>query len=187
MKIDTETRTIVLEPRSCRSCQFSPGTEASPIPCPKCSGTGDGPRGGKRKCPKCYGYGYAWDTENRRACSSCGGDHTGKDVDGICDRIPTDEWQDLVRWTVVRHPEAAIGRVSGLIGVSGAIVTCTDYGRANQSDDDTVLAEALRSVGSNVQAIKIVRRDDMRIADEIKIVVTSNGYAVLPSWDEVAA
>jgi len=50
-----------------------------------------------------------------------------------------------------------------------------------------VLAEALRAVGSSVQAISIARNDGHRIADEIQIVVTSNGYAVLPAWNEVAA
>lgn len=187
MKIDTDTRTIVLEQCACRACQYSPGTEATPIACPKCDGTGNGPRGGKGKCTKCYGNGKAWDHENRRACSRCGGDYAGKDEDGICDRIPTDEWRDIVRWTVVRHRDKAIGRIAGLIGYRGALVTCTDYGRADRLDDDTVISEAIGSVGSSTQVINIVRRDDMRIADEIQILVTSNGYTVIPAWDEVAA
>lgn len=188
MKIDTDTRTIVLEPRACRSCQYSPGTEATPIPCPTCSGTGNGPRGGKGQCRKCYGNGRAWDQENRRPCSKCGGDWAGKDLDGICDNIPTESWKDLVRWTVVRATDKEIGRIAGLIGVRGAIVTCTDYGRtAELADDEAVLSEAMRAIGSSVQAISIARNDGHRIADEIRIVVTSNGYAVLPSWDEVAA
>jgi len=70
--------------------------------------------------------------------------------------------------------------------VSGAIVTVTDYGRSAESGDDAVLQDALRSVGTRTQAIKVVRRDDMKLADEVLVVVTSNGYAVLPSW-EVAA
>jgi len=185
MKINHTERTVVLEPRSCRSCQWSPGTEASELPCPKCEGTGKGPRGARRGCKNCNGSGIVWDHENRRPCSTCNGDHAGKDVDGICDAIP-EEWKDLVRWRVVRHHDKAIGRVAGLIGVSGAIVTVTDYGRSAESGDDAVLQDALRSVGTRTQAIKVVRRDDMKLADEILVVVTSNGYAVLPSWGVAA-
>ncbi len=186
MKINRNERTVVLEPTGCRSCHWSPGTEATPIDCHKCHGSGRGARGGARGCKNCNGMGKTWDHENRRPCSVCLGDWKDRSTDGICDAIP-EEWKDLVRWTVVRQHDKAIGRWAGLIGVSGAIVTVTDYGRSAESDDDAVLKDALRAVGTRTQAIKVVRGDDMRLADEVVVLVTSNGYAVLPSWDEEVA
>lgn len=182
MKINTETRTLSLGKKDCTSCNH--GEVATRRACPSCHGTGDGPRGGKGKCRKCYGSGNHWDWDNPSQCPKCHGQYEGHDDEGICDRIALEDWKDLVRWTVVRPDGGEIGRMAGLIGVRDAIVTVMDYGRMlAAADDEEVVRQAIASVGSETQAVKIVRGAERLLADEIAVAVYRNGYVVLPVWD----
>jgi len=181
-----ENRTLELGPKDCRACTYTPGTAPTPIDCPSCEGTGNGPRGGRRTCRPCYGSGTRYDQEVRIPCPACKGEYESADTETLCDRIADDQWKKIVEWQVVRGADR-LDRISQVIGISGALVTVADYGKAHEQDDEAVLSDAMRSVGTSVQAIHIVRKADMRLADRIIVLVSPNGYGVLPMWDSPAA
>lgn len=182
MRIDTNTRTLILERTDCRTCKYSPGTTSSTIKCPKCSGTGNGPKGGKRSCRDCYGTGTRYDNVNRITCPDCNGHHHEHTTEGICDRMPTDQWKDLIRWEVVRSNNESTA-VERAIGAHGAIVSVSTY-REHKTQDADVIAEAVEYVGSSTQAIHFTRKADLRIADRVMVVLRPNFLCVIPAWDE---
>jgi len=182
MKINQETRTLTLGKTSCSGCHE--GSVPTKMDCPKCLGTGNGPRGGRGACRSCYGNGHKWNQDVRVACPICYGEWESAADENICSRINESEWVDSVNWEVQRFPGTSFNLWQRNIGVGASIYTCVDYGRAMDHMSDSELIEAvLESVG-NTQAINVVRRADMRLCDRVIIAVTENGYAPMPVWDE---
>lgn len=179
MKITNNT--LILEPTDCRTCahQHPKGTMPAVGDCPTCNGTGRGPRGGKGGCRTCHGTKIAVSHTERIVCPSCDGNYAGADTERITDYITKELWQHLP-WSVKRHDGERFSALASVIGFRNALVTVTDYGRAMRSTDDEILADARHSAGFT-QATKLVAdRETMRLYDEIVVLVTENGYAVVP-------
>ena len=180
MKINHETRTLELGHKDCTSCQH--GTVPTRKNCAACKGTGNGPRGGKGKCRPCYGTGNRWDHEDRAACPKCGGEYEAHDDEGICDTIG-EEWIGMVRWRVVRMPDKELSLVQSLVGVGGSLYTVVDYGRSARTGDEDLVASA-KDGARRTQAVKVVRESDMRLCDEVAVVVLASGHTLIPVWHD---
>ena len=85
MKINQETRTLTLGKTSCRNCRE--GSVPTKVDCPKCLGTGNGPRGGRRTCRPCHGFGTKYNQDVREVCPTCHGDWEFAIDENICNHI----------------------------------------------------------------------------------------------------
>lgn len=185
MKYDATTHTLTLEPRDCRVCQLQEpqGTMPTKASCPKCSGTGRGPRGGVRGCKTCRGFGYEWDHDTRQTCGHCEGRFEDFDTEGRCDYAPVEALAG-VDIQVVREDRPGTWNEAHL-GL-GTIFSVTDYGRAREADDDYVVGKVRESFASRAeQAIKVadfdreaVAGDSAAVVETIIITVHRNGYTV---------
>ena len=184
MRYDPDSHTLTLEPTTCRACRYYsvPGTEPTKDNCPKCGGTGRGPRGGKYGCRECNGYGSRWNHEVTQPCSKCGGDYEGKDFESICDSAPK-EAVDALPITVIRQEREASFSESYL--GFGCLYSVTDYGRAWNADSSAALAvEVADDLHRGwTQAIKIVHdhkgdSNTYDMATGLVVIVTRGGYSV---------
>lgn len=180
MRIDNGLLTL-----GTKDCFCGDGTVAKRLPCPACKGTGNGPRGGKGGCRKCYGSGTHYDQSVRETCRVCNGAFKDAEPENLCDRLSDEDFRAIpVR--VYRSDrtqswnEAHLGH--------GCVYSVTDYGAHKQMTDDELVAD-VRSQ-SYVQATKVVDRDTMRVCDHIGVFTSDNGFsvrAVFESATEVAA
>jgi hypothetical protein len=171
MKI--ENGKLILERKNCTNCQE--GKVIKPTPCPECNGTGNGKRGGKRQCKKCYGNGkqYSWD--NTQTCPQCNGNYISASPEITTDCLPENIFQALDFQVVRIDREANFNELN--LGL-GCLWSVGDYGAAWAKNDDKALIAEVKSHGHN-QACKVIN-DDLKICDYIAIVVTRGGYSVRP-------
>ena len=182
MKINQETRTLTLGKTSCRNCRE--GSVPTKVDCPKCLGTGKGPRGGRNTCRPCHGHGYQYNQDVRKACPTCHGDWEFAVDENICNHINSSEWVDFVNWDIQRFHGISFNIWQQNIGIGASIYTCVDYGRAMDDMTDSEIMEAVLKSIHSTQAINVVRRADMKLCDRVVIAVTENGYAPMPVWDQ---
>lgn len=184
MRYDAATHTLHLERKD---CHCGDGTQSRRIACPACNGTGNGPRGGKGKCRKCYGSGNAYDHDNRVPCRRCGGEYRDHDPENICDNAPEGLVQSLP-WAVVRQDRAQ-SFAEAYIGTG--LFSCTDYGRAWDAADDAALIAKIKGDERRTQATKIARKTDdplvYQVATGIVVLLTPNGYSPVAYFDDMAA
>lgn len=178
-----ENRQLILERKNCNNCRF--GTVPTKVNCVKCNGTGNGPRGGKRGCRKCYGSGYEWDQDNRQTCSICNGDYENFLPETPFNHIRLTK--DDIRIKVIR--DYAYRQMSFTEQYIGAgLFSCTDYGRHQNQTDDELIESAFHFEEKgefSTQGIKLIRdKNDLRICDYIGIVTADNGYSVIPIFEE---
>lgn len=188
MRYDAQTRTLHLGRTDCR-CED--GTQNYVGPCPRCDGTGNGPRGGARGCKGCYGSGRKVDPTRTMPCTRCGGDFKDHDEENWTDRVPSEIVQALPHFIVKsRHRQTF---VEAYIGVG--LWSCTDYGRrwealeAPDATGDDLIAEVIAEE-TFVQACKVARKTDdprvLSLCDAIVIQVHPNGYNVVPFYGDLA-
>ncbi len=161
------------------------GTVPTKIDCSKCSGTGNGPRGGKNGCRKCHGYGYEWDQDNRLTCDNCKGDYENFIPETPYDHIYVTK--DDIPINVVRdYVERVMSFSEQYIGVG--LFSCVDYGRGQRQNDDELIESAFNFDQSDTywtQGIKLIRdKNDLRLCDSIAIVLGDQGYSVIPVFEE---
>lgn len=179
MRYDAKTRTLHLGRKNCTNCDFYEpvGYNCGYMDCPKCKGTGNGPRGGKGKCQGCYGRGTVPDHDNPVPCRKCGGNYVDADEENRCDTAPDGILYEMP-WAVVRQNRAQ-SFAEAYLGTG--LYSCTDYGTAWNSDDDNALIEKVLSEERRTQAVKITTATDdpkvLRLADGIVIILTPNGYS----------
>lgn len=186
MKFNPTERTLTLEPVDCRGCRYSEpqGTEATPMPCQTCHGSGRGPRGGVRGCKACYGSGRRYDHVNRKACSYCGGAYENFSMENFCDNAPAEAVESMPM-SVVRIDRAPTWNERHL-GV-GMVFSVISYDDLSKLTDDELRAKAREHL-DHVQAIKIVRRYQREdtvatLQDELVLVITDGGYFVFAHSD----
>lgn len=179
MRYDAKTRTLHLERKNCTNCDFYEpvGHNCGYMDCPKCKGTGNGPRGGKGKCQQCYGRRIVPDHDNPVLCRKCGGDYIDADEENRCDNAPDGILYELP-WAVVRQNRAQ-SFAEAYLGTG--LYSATDYGTAWNADDDIALIQKVLEEERRVQAVKITEKTDdpkvLRLADGMVIIVTPNGYS----------
>ncbi len=149
---------LVMEHHKCYRCAGSGERPTVTVPCPKCEGTGKGPRGGRRGCKECNGSGneYLYPADLGiflpGSCSQCGG--SGQLPDTLYDTLPKDVWHSM-DFRVVRTNRAS-GFMEQYIGVG--CYSSTDYGDAWESNDNQALIQKVRDDRlSTPQAIKVAR------------------------------
>lgn len=197
MKYDPTTRTITLGRKDCTQCSIGePGRVPTRLDCLTCGGTGNGPRGGKGRCRKCFGFGNRYEQAVTETCPRCEGNFEGREEENYCDTAPLEAIQDMpIKVVLIDRDSTWNEQYLGM----GAIWSTTDYGReydkalfAARSDDkeerrialdewkqDLIEHVSEKLQGERVQAVKIVRsRDDLTIKDIILIKVTRGGYTV---------
>lgn len=199
---------LVLGKQDCPNCahQPTPGTYPGHRTCPGCDGTGNGPRGGRGKCRKgfvhtfplgtvltdgyvidrpCYRgskYGERCtvpDFENRIPCPSCNGDYRMADDEGITDQLPQAARELVAALPVVyAKPENREGNfLESYIGVG--LYSCTDYGRWRDKPLEDLEDHVRDSIRKEwLQACKVVRKSDHRLATHIGIALRRDGYSV---------
>jgi len=155
---------LVMEPKLCYSCSGSGIHPTITVPCYKCEGTGLGPRGGKKGCRSCNGYGGCnqylrtdelgeeFGVRLRPPCTTCEG---GGYVDpSLYDTLPAEVWESLdFRVIYTDRPQ---GGMESLIGVG--CYSVTDYGDAWKARDAGALMHKVRvERESRPQAIKVAR------------------------------
>ena len=149
---------LVMGTHKCHSCAGSGERPTVTVPCPKCEGTGKGPRGGRRGCRKCNGFGNEYLNPADLhiflpgSCKQCGG--SGQLPDDLYDTLPKDLWQSM-DFRVVRTNRGS-GFMEQYIGVG--CYSSTDYGDAWESNDSPALIRKVRDdrLGTP-QAIKVAR------------------------------
>lgn len=182
MKIDPDTRTVTLEPRSqkCTRC-WGTGTTVVPQPCPT---NGRGPKGGKDGCRTCHGTKRHYDPTVRETCDTCGGvDPMHHEDETLYDHVSFDVFADLVEWRVTDATATRFTELGLCLAGRGVIVTVGDYGAHKRLTDAELIAE-VRDRESSTQGVFVVRKDDMRLCDALTIVRRANGYSVVPTWDD---
>jgi RecJ-like exonuclease len=157
-----------------KDCYCGDGTVAARLTCPACKGTGNGPRGGRGGCRKCYGSGTAYDQNVRTTCSRCNGAFKDFLTEDLCDHISDDDWNAFE--FRVYHSNRQMTWGESYLGAG--VYSCTDYGAHKALDDEVLIKEARRS--GYVQATKITDRETMRVADHIGIFTAEQGYTVAP-------
>jgi hypothetical protein len=167
MKI--ENGKVVFGRKACTNC--NEGQVASRLQCEECKGTGNGKRGGRGSCKRCYGAGkrYSWDAP--QTCQQCQGKYQEHSEENECDSLPAGAFASLT-FKVYRSARPLTWGEEH-IGI-GCVFSCTDYGRANDKDDDSLIAD-VKARGS-VQACKVSRAGVL--CDHVAIIVHQNGYTV---------
>lgn len=174
---------LILGYLNCSSC--SAGTVPSKIDCPKCNGTGNGPRGGKKGCRSCHGFGSAFDHDNRLTCEVCNGNY----ID-FRDETPFNFIRlkkNDIEIKVIRDRESRImSWAEQFIGVG--LFSCTDYGRHKNMTDDELIESAFKFEEQGyhtTQGIKLVRaKNNLSICNYLAIVTGDQGYSVIPVFEE---
>lgn len=163
--------TIVMEKKVCSRCQQ--GQVSTEQFCPDCKGTGNGKRGGRGRCQRCYGKGRVWSWDHPATCHECNGQYENHENENETDYLPKEIWQSL-EFRVIRSQR---GMTTGesLLGF-GCVFSCTDYGQAWKRSDDEVIAD-VRSHNST-QASKVLK--DGHLPEYIGIFVMPGGYSVRP-------
>lgn len=148
---------LVMDRHKCWSCAGSGERPTVKVPCPKCEGTGRGPRGGRRGCRKCNGGGYDYlrpkdlDIFLPGSCKNCEG--SGTLPDNLYDTLPQDVWENL-DFRVVRTDRGQ-GWVESYIGVG--CYSSTDYGDQWKANDAPALITKVRERENRPQCIKVAR------------------------------
>src|SRR5690348_16084967 len=131
---------LVFDKKDCTRC--SEGKIPSKIPCKKCGGSGDGVRGGKKKCRVCLGFGYNWDHNQPQTCSVCGGNYKEFELEEETDYLPKEIWENL-RFKVYRHNRMLTLNESYL--GFGCVYSCVDYGKSWDSKDEEIIEDVKKS------------------------------------------
>lgn len=176
MRYDADTHTLHL---GRKDCWCEDGTQNFVGPCPKCDGTGKGPRGGARGCKTCYGSGTKVDPTRTMTCTRCHGEPIGFEVENWCDTAPSEMVQALPH--KVTRSDRRQSFLESYIGVG--LWSVTDYGRAWEANDAESLIAHVRAEETHVQATKVARKTDdervLQVCDGIRIDVHPNGYTVV--------
>lgn len=185
MRFDAESRTLTLELRDCRTCEYGAGERGQYTGkkvCETCHGTGNGPRGGRRQCRGgCFGGGSVADFDNPITCPNCNGDWASHDSETFCDTAPAEAVAALpIRLVRQDRDSYWVEKYLGL-----GLFSVTDYGRRWEQDDEVVLAEVTEKVREDrTQATKILRpyergQQVATLHDELVIVLNRYGYSVV--------
>lgn len=162
-----------------KNCTCGDGKQARKVPCTKCGGTGNGPRGGANTCKGvknkgCF-RGYTWDHNDPIPCSRCNGDFQDHDEENDCDYLPKGVWQRFDFKVYRNANDLTVGEF--LMGYGdGTVFSCTDYGRHEDQSDEELIA-SVRDRNSSTQACKVIDQDH-NLASHIGIFCSPNGYAV---------
>lgn len=178
MKINPDTRIATLETNAkpCHRC-FGRGEVPTYDPCPT---NGNGPRGGLNGCKTCRGSKSHTNWDVKEVCPSCEGDNPMHATDEtLYDFARYSQFRNLVEWVVRDDTNMAFTKIGTLIG-SGLGHT-VDYGNHTRLTDEELIAKE-RDRDTTTQWVKIVRKDDMRLADRIVITRLANGYAMQAEW-----
>jgi len=184
MLFDRKAFTLTRDLTDCDRCRFTPGTVATEKPCPKCEGTGNGPRGGARGCRMCHGFGKAYDQEHRSTCPKC---------HGAPQRVELESWTDHAPAEAVGAMQLRVARQDRdtswneqYLGL-GCLWSSTDYGKAWDRTDIEVLSDVREQLlNGRTQASKLLAveydRDALTlpIVRGLVVVVSRNGYSVRP-------
>lgn len=180
-----ENGNIILERKNCTRCNA--GTIPSEITCPKCNGTGNGPRGGKRGCKKCSGFKTVFDHDNRLTCPDCNGDYINAVEETPYDHIYISK-NDLDVKVIRDRETREMSWAEQFIGVG--LFSCTDYGRHKDMSDDELIESAFHFDEKGTfwtQGIKLVRnKHDLSICNYLAIVTGNQGYSVIPIFEEAS-
>lgn len=164
---------LILEKKDCTLCEE--GTICTKENCPKCGGTGRGPRGGKGKCKPCFGSGNYYNHDKRSVCPICGGNYKGFEMEVPSDYAPKELWQSL-NFKVYRQNRGMTWNEQH-IGI-GSIYCCVDYGRAWKEEDSKVIQDVQFKDGKQAGS-SFTDRDGV-LCDHIGIFLTPEGYSVKP-------
>lgn len=163
-----------------KDCFCGDGTVAAKLTCPTCKGTGNGARGGRNGCRKCYGSGSAYDQDVRTTCLRCNGDFKDAMREDMCDRISDADWEAF-EFRVYRSNRAMTW---GEQHLGAGVFSCVDYGAHRALDDEVLIKEARKS--GHVQATKIADSATGRVADHIGIFCADQGYSVIAVFEKGA-
>lgn len=178
MKINPDN-TVTLEQNTqpCRTC-YGRGEVPTQEPCPT---GGRGPRGGLNGCKKCHGIGRHTNFQVMAVCPSCeGNDPQHATDDSLYDFVRYEEFREAIEWVVRDATDMAFTQIGTLIG--SGLCHVVDYGDHRHLSDEELIAKE-RDKDSSTQWVKIVRKDDLRLADAIVITRLANGYAIAGRWD----
>jgi hypothetical protein len=178
MRYDVKRRHLRLGTTHCRACRK--GKVPTKLKCPRCAGSGDGPRGGRNGCTRCYGNGHVYDHDNLSTCGECGGEYHDKDMERWTDHVPT-RFCELVPIRVIRVDRDNTWNESHL--GFGTLWSAMDYGKAFTMDDEDLLDAVRRElIAHPPQGSKVtVEGDDplqRKVASGLVIAVTRTGYAL---------
>jgi len=174
---------LILEMKNCSSC--NKGALPSKIKCDVCNGTGNGPRGGKKGCRNCHGFGDAWDHVNTLVCNKCDGEYVNAELETPYNFMHL--YQDDIAIKVVRdYQERAMSFEESYLGAG--LFSCTDYGRHKNQADDELIESAFHfeSTGfHSTQGIKLIKdKNNLSICNYLAIVTADQGYSVIPIFEE---
>lgn len=176
---------MILENRDCRQCDHGLQNSTLQETCPACGGTGKQVTDGRKYCRKCRRYsngryvsaGIVSVPGPKIACTRCNGNYRDFEPETLYDYYDLLDFP--IPWRVDRHPNRRRSWVEDHLGLG--LGSCTDYGRHKNLQDDELIARN-RESHKKLQASKIVRKDDMKLADEIVIVTGENGYSCIARW-----
>ena len=173
-----ENGKMVFGLRHCSRC-FGDGLVAKSIPCRTCLGTGNGKRGGKGQCKKCYGSGREYDHVNKITCPDCNGvnSHACEPATRY-DSMPESVWQSL-EFRVFRSQRPQTW-VEAYLAI-GCVYSVTDYGRHQQMTDEQLIETVRTSTGH--QACKVTNLDGT-VAKYIGIFTSDNGYTPIAVFEQ---
>lgn len=182
MKYNAETRELTL---TTHDCYCMDGKVYGKSRCPKCNGTGNGPRGGRGTCKHCYDGWYV-DTTKLVNCGRCEGTHVVED--DWCSNIPVEAREALANDIVVLRGTFGDYETRGW-----ALWHSLDYGHASGMTDDEIremVATKIRE--DSIQATKVV--DERLGTDTVKpmcegilVHVEKYGYGVYGRFRREAA
>lgn len=174
MYISDDKLKLIFESVPCKICHGN-GIGSVKSKCSTCKGTGNGPRGGKRQCRNCLGYGFNWVPGG--TCDSCvqkGLDPKTSGIENRYDWITQDIWKQLT-FKVIRLTRSSNFN-ENYFGL-GLAHGCIDYGRINKITDDNEVIETVKKETCSTQALNICREDGA-LADYMGIFIKPDGYHV---------
>lgn len=195
MKLNTETRTVVLEATNCRSCKWriTPGTQAVRVSCPTCGGSGKGPRGGQGGCKKCHGNGSIYDQDLSEPCAQCKGNYVNFDTETWTDNVPAEFFRGMPIEVVEQDRNATWNEQH--LG-SGMLWSCIDYGRHKRIEGspnaditwqeklaDDIMTQLLNDARVQLSGI-VLGKTDLKLCDKLVIVCTRDGYGINAVWED---
>jgi hypothetical protein len=181
MLFDPNTFTLTLDLKDCTAC-FGSGLVSTRIDCRACNGSGNGPRGGKGRCPKCHGYGNDYDHVNQSTCEKCNGSPHRAESENWCDNTPAEAVAAL-QLRVARQ-DREVSWNESYLGLN-SLWSCQDYGTAWERPDIEVLSDVREKLlNDRTQAVKLLAGDYDRdattapIVRGLVVVVSRGGYSV---------